>query len=557
MTGTKVGGNTGGDPIRCDVLILGSGLAGSITASILARNGANVALVDAASHPRFAIGESTTPLMVLWLNVLAERYDVPEIKNLTSVESCIKTIGPVFGLKGHFGFVRHEEGREPDPQEALQFVLPGLFGHHPHLYRQDTDSYFFQVAAKYGCTVRQSWRATDIDLDADGVTVTGHNGEIFRAKYLIDASGARSPLAETLDLRDKPPRFKHHARSMFTHYVGVKPFDDVSGIPAPPKAWHEGTTHHVFDRGWFWIIPFDSVEGSKNPVCSVGLTIDERKYPKPSDMTPEQDFQRFLDMYPAVKRQFDGAHRIREWTSTDRLQYSSKRTVGDRWCLMSHAAGFLDPLYSRGLSNTFEVVHALCRRVLAALQDGDFSAERFNYVEELEQGLLKYNDALVNASYISFSHFRLWNGMFRVWGAFTAPGDIRVMRARLRFVKDGDVRHFDELEDQNYPGLWFPCDSFDSVVMGAASICERYEAGESTGDQAADALMTMLQQSNIVNEPYGWKDPEQRLIAADKLTIAKFMKWAVLNSGPDIKDLFRGFLRAIAAAGPKGVKSLR
>jgi hypothetical protein len=35
------------------------------------------------------------------------------------------------------------------------------------------------------------------------------------------------------------------------------------------------------------------------------------------------------------------------------------------------------------------------------------------------------------------------------------------------------------------------------------------------------------------------------------------MKWAVLNGGQDIKDLFRGFLRALVAAGPKGVKSLR
>ncbi|MFD1273424.1 hypothetical protein ACFQ51_21955 [Streptomyces kaempferi] len=55
-------------------------------------------------------------------------------------------------------------------------------------------------------------------------------------------------------------------------------------------------------------------------------------------MTPDQEFNHYLDMYPAVKRQFDGAKRIREWVSTDRIQYSSKRTIGARWCLMSHAA---------------------------------------------------------------------------------------------------------------------------------------------------------------------------------------------------------------------------
>src|SRR5204863_2831711 len=115
---------------------------------------------------------------------------------------------------------------------------------------------------------------------------------------------------------------------------------------------------------------FDSHKQSKNPLCSVGLTFDERVYPKPKDMTPEEEFNFHLDQYPAVKRQFQGAHKVREWVSTERLQYSSSQTVGDRWCMTSHAAGFIDPLFSRGLSNTFEVVDALSWRLLDALNDG-------------------------------------------------------------------------------------------------------------------------------------------------------------------------------------------
>src|SRR4029079_703464 len=134
---------------------------------------------------------------------------------------------------------------------------------------------------------------------------------------------------------------------------------------------------------------------STNPVCRVGLTFDERKYPKPKDMTPDEEFNHYLDLYPAVKRQFEGANRIREWVSTDRLQYSSKQTVGHRWCLMSHAAGVIDPLYSRGLANTFEIVDALMTRILRSLRDDDFSVERYEYVERLERGLLSYNDDIV------------------------------------------------------------------------------------------------------------------------------------------------------------------
>ncbi len=98
----------------------------------------------------------------------------------------------------------------------------------------------------------------------------------------------------------------------------------------------------MIDRGWFWVIPFDNLKGSLNPVVSVGLQMDERTYPKPADLTPDQEFRMFLDRYPAVKRQFVGAKRVREWVSSDRLQYSSRQSIGPRWCLMSHAAGFLD-----------------------------------------------------------------------------------------------------------------------------------------------------------------------------------------------------------------------
>ncbi len=544
----------------CDVVILGSGLAGAVAGAILARHGAKVVLIDAASHPRFAIGESMTPQLVEWLHILSERFDVPEIKSLSSVVQSTKDIGPVFGDKAHFGFMLHRPGEEPDPREATQLALPKIFHKNSHLFRQDSDAFMFHVAVRYGCTPRQNWRATDLEFDDDGVTVTGHNGEVFRGKYLIDASGFRSPLAEKFGLREVPARFKHHSRSLFTHYIGIKPFDDVSGHPnhfRPPVPWHRGTMHHLIERGWFWIIPFDSHKHSKNPLCSVGLTFDERLYPKPADLTPEEEFEHYLDLYPAVKRQFEGAHRVREWVSTDRLQYSSTQTIGDRWCLMSHAAGFIDPLFSRGLSNTFEVVDALTSRLIEALKDDDFSAARFEYVERLEQGLLQYNDDIVNSSFIAFSHFRLWNAVFRVWGAFISPGVMRLTRARLLYVRDNDDRYFRELEDTVYPGLWWPeSDKFKRLLETTAETCEKYEVGELTGDQAADIVFKLIEECDIVNPTFGWKDPEKRFVAPSTATMGRFMYWASLQGPPEMRHLGREFLKGILKAGVKARKIL-
>jgi len=551
--------NESGKVHECDVVILGSGLAGSVSASILARQGASVALVDAASHPRFAIGESTTPHLVEWLRILSDRFDIPELAGLFDVKAANETIGPFHGQKQSFGFVRHQAGQEPDPEESTIYVVPKLITRASHLYRQDSDAHFFHVAAKYGVTIRQNWRAAELDFDDDGVTVTGQNGEVFRGRFLIDASGFRSPLAQKFDLRDKPARFKHHSRSMFTHYIGVKPFDDVidwSKKERPPAPWNNGTLHHVFERGWLWVIPFNNYNGSISPLCSVGLTWDERTYPKPADLSPEEEFNQFLDKYPAIKRQFADAKRVREWVSTDRLQYSSKHSIGYRWCLMSHAAGFIDPLYSFGLSNTFQVVYALTSRLLQALKDDDFSVERFEYVDKLERGLLYHNDLMVNSSFISFSDFKVWNAVFRVWGAFLAHGSLRLVRARLGYLLDGDDKHFAELEKAPHTGLWWPeSNSFKNILEDTARTCEKFEAGEIDADTAAGIISRSLAERGLSGPTFGWERPETRFVAPSTPEMARFMFWASTQSPDEVRPLGRALVSGVVKAGLRGKKA--
>ncbi|MFU8850856.1 NAD(P)/FAD-dependent oxidoreductase [Micromonospora sp. SL1-18] len=543
-----------------DVVILGSGIAGSTLGAVLARSGAKVLLADAATHPRFAVGESMIPQLVSWLQVLAERYDVPEFHALCDPKTINEQISNTFGQKRHFGFMLHRPGEEPDPKEANQFVIPDELSSACHLYRQDCDAYLFRVAVKYGCESRQQWRVSGIAFDDDGVTLTGVDGCEVRGRYLVDASGFRSPLADHFQLREQPCRFKHHSRSLFTHMVGVRPFDEVIKVAPedqPPVPWHDGTMHHNFERGWFWIIPFDNHKLSRNPVCSVGVTLDPRLYPKPEDITPEEEFAQLASRFPAVARQLEGARKVREWVSTGRLQYSSRQTVGRRWCLMSHAAGFLDPLYSRGMSNTMEVIAALAPRLLDALADDDFDEERFRYVEELEQGLLDYNDTLVNCSFIAFSHYRLWDAMFRVWGCGTTPGTLRLNKALRTFRATRDASLFDILEKVPHVGLWWPdSDDFKAVLDGTAEACARYEAKEIDGDTAADIILRLLEESEAVPPDFGWKDPNKRFIFPDRRQILDFLQWAATSPLPELSSLggenLDAILKANAAAAAAG-----
>ena len=66
-------------PAQFDVVILGSGMAGSVLATILAKHKAKVLMLDKASHPRFAIGEALTSHTEKLLSLLSHQYAIPEL----------------------------------------------------------------------------------------------------------------------------------------------------------------------------------------------------------------------------------------------------------------------------------------------------------------------------------------------------------------------------------------------------------------------------------------------------------------------------------------------
>lgn len=519
-----------------DVIILGSGIAGSTLGAVLARNGATVLLLDAGVHPRFAVGESTTLYTLNVFRVLAERYDVPELATFCSYEGCLRDIGPSFGTKRHFGFMRHTEGEEPDPYEVNQFSPPSEQLQTSHLHRQDSDSYLFHTAITYGCVARQAFRVVEIELDDDQVAVVGTTGERYTGRYLVDASGYRSPVAEKLGLRAGPEALKHHSRSMFTHMLNVRPTDECLRIPdehRPPIPWVQGTMHHLIERGWFWIIPFNNEPRSRNPLVSVGLTIDERRYPKPDGVSPEEEFRAHVARYPALSRIFADARTVRPWVSTGRLQYTSTRTVGPRWCLMSHAAGFIDPLYSRGLTNTGEVINALAWRLLAALKDDDFSEERFAYVDELQRGLIRYNDELVNASYISFDTYELWNAVYRVWGAAEIPINLRFGWFLDRFRRTRDDEVFREMERVPYVGHLLP-DNHDyaRLFQQMVRLCDEVDAGRLDPTVAGRELMAQVSRSPAVLPFVGLDDRDERFIYPSPEQLGRMARW-LATEGPE------------------------
>jgi FADH2 O2-dependent halogenase len=545
--------DTAPETVVYDVAILGSGLAGSVLAAILARQGVKVLLVDGGQHPRFSIGESTIPYTLVSLRTLAERYDVPEIAALASFTDTTKTLGPRFGIKRHFGFLLHHEGAPQNPVEVNEFGTPPHVLHEAaHLFRQDTDAYLFQVAAKYGAKIRQNFIVDDVEFDDSGVSIAGKRGE-YRARYLVDASGFRSPVAEKLGLREDPVRFKHHSRSLWNHALNVTRTDElfthVNPKLSPPWPWYEGTVHHMFDRGWAWVIGFDNHKSSRNPLCSIGMTVDPRKYPKPAGISPEDDFAQLCAPFPDIARQFDGCIPVREWISTDRLQYSSSATVGDRWTLLAHAAGFIDPLFSRGLSNTAEAINWLTHRLLRAVKDDDFSAERFEFVNRAQQSMLDFNDELVNAAFISWRDFGLWSAVFRIWAWGANAGYWRMQEALFRWREDGKEQHFLELENVPHVGLyWSDNDGFADLHNLMIKQVDAVEAGNATAAEVTDLLFDEIQRANFFPKGFGLAERDVRFIKPNPRTLFQLMHWARTEGDPDVARIMTFNMRAAVKA---------
>lgn len=416
-----------------DVAIIGSGMGGSTLAAILARQGLSVIVFEASIHPKFAVGESTILETSESMRALAQFYDVPELAYFSS-ENYFDYAGTTHGVKRHFGFVHHTVGQEPDPQHSLQAIIPKQpYGHELHLYRQDTDYYLTSLAISYGATVLQGTPVAAVQIHTDGVEITTNKGGSYRASYLVDAGGFRSLVAEQFGLRDF--NLQTHTRGMFTHMVDVPCFNDMHLSKQAydiPFRWSEGTLHHIFRGGWLWVIPFNNHADSTNPLCSVGLLLDPRIYPPQNDLSPEEEFYKFVEQFPAIRDQFKNAWAVRGWVRADRLQYSSSHVVGDRFALLGHAAGFIDPLYSKGLYITHMGVMLLADLLIQAKQNGDYSAAAFASLERLTLNYIRMHDRLTANSVKSWSHPKLWRVYSIQWllGAYLEYLMLSITRMR-------------------------------------------------------------------------------------------------------------------------------
>ena len=160
--------------VDADIAIVGSGFAGALCALALRQRGRRVALIERGRHPRFAIGESTTPLTNLLLEELADRYGLPQIRAFSKWGTWQRTHpGVACGLKRGFTFLFHRD-REPfedDSAHARQLLVaasPNDDVADTHWYRPEFDLALVEQAQAAGAIYLDETRLEKVETQGQG-----------------------------------------------------------------------------------------------------------------------------------------------------------------------------------------------------------------------------------------------------------------------------------------------------------------------------------------------------------------------------------------------------
>lgn len=363
-----------------DLAIVGSGMGGSLLAMAARKLGLSVILIERGKHPRFAIGESTSPLMNLLLEEFAHRYDLPRLLPLTQWGTWKRNYPNLgVGKKRGFSYYAQTSGQRfenrPDRRDQLLVAAsPADPCADTHWLRADVDAWLKDEAVALGAEYRERTSIACATSGPDGWALALGTGEEAKARMLVDASGPNGFLHRRNGWRDVGFPGYPETCALYTHFEGVKHFasscqtplfrprnegktgegqgvraygERGDGCPYPPD---EGALHHVFDGGWMWVLRFDDGRVSAGVSVEKWLAEDLGLHEK------DEGWKRFLARFPSVGEQFEGARPIAPWVYAEKLAFRTERAAGVEngapWALLPSAAGFIDPFYSTGMTLT-------------------------------------------------------------------------------------------------------------------------------------------------------------------------------------------------------------
>lgn len=303
-----------------DVLVIGAGPAGSISAALLARRGYRVLVLERQKFPRFSIGES---LLACSMELLEEAGMVDAVM----ARGFQFKNGAVFDRDGEHSVFNFAE--KSSPGYPFTFQVP----------RADFDATLADEAARQGAEIRYEIEITAVDFSGDRPKVTSRAAdgaiEVHEPRFVLDASGFGRTLPRLLGL-DRPSTFPPRA-AIFTHVRDAA----VSGSFDRQKI---RVGIHPLDREvWSWLIPFS------NGTASVGV-VSSIEHHRARTGSLEEQFWQALRAEPRLHALLANANTLRPVGEIIGYSATVSQLHGRHFALLGNAAEFLDPVFSSGVT---------------------------------------------------------------------------------------------------------------------------------------------------------------------------------------------------------------
>jgi len=303
-----------------DVLIIGAGPSGCVSASYLHKNNVKIKVVEKTKFPRLVVGESLIPRVM-------DHFAEAELFESLDAMNFEKKLGARFIRK----------------DEVCVFDFSKKFGEGWdwtwQVPRADFDNTMAQEIIRKGIDLEFESEVLEVSFEGKNskTIVKDKDGNLkeIHAKFIIDSSGYGRVLPRLLDL-DTPSKLDPHS-SIFTH---VKDINRPEG---------EEGTQISFDiletEVWLWVIPFSNGNTSLGVVGPTDFinSLSENK----DNAEALKNAIQLSDYY--IKR-FKGTEFLFEPVKLENYSRAVKRMYGDGFALTGNSSEFLDPVFSSGVA---------------------------------------------------------------------------------------------------------------------------------------------------------------------------------------------------------------
>jgi flavin-dependent dehydrogenase len=336
-----------------DILVIGAGPSGTVSASILNKKGYKVKIVEKQLFPRFVIGESLLPRCM-------DNLDKAGFIEVINEAGFQKKFGAKFldGVK-----------ETSDFDFSVQFTKGWTWTW--QVQRAKFDQLLAQEVEKRGVEVEYESAVTAVKFADDGSsisTITRKDGSTYTidAKFIVDGSGYGRVLPRLLEL-DKPSDFPART-SLFCHVKPKMVFDE--------KEKNQILIIVYTNAIWAWVIPF--ADGTS----SIGVVGDIEGINR-FEGSQEQRMRQWIQEVPSFKERFTDCELIFEPKTITGYASAVSKHFGNNFVLTGNSAEFIDPVFSSGVTFATES-GALAAELIDKQLSGmpvDWQVEYTNYIQ--------------------------------------------------------------------------------------------------------------------------------------------------------------------------------